>query len=133
MKKVFGLGLISFFSFTILGCEMAVRPGHPGFVISPPPPPMVRISVRPSLVFLADYGIHVAADLDYYIFYDGSFWFYFTNDHWFRGRNYDGPWVFVERDLPPGLRRVPPGHLKKLAKKIAGNFDKPILLLLFLS
>jgi len=113
-------------SLTRLGCEVAIGPSHPGVVITlaPPPPPVVVISTRPRLVFLTDYGIYVAPDVHYHIFFDGGFWFYFSDGHWYRGRNYNGPWVITEKGVPPGLTKVPPGQLKKMAMKVKHNGKK---------
>ncbi len=120
MKVFFLSTFIGLISLAFLGCEVSIGPRVPGVVIAPapPPPPEVVISTRPSLVFLSDYGIYVAPDVHYHIFFDGSFWFYYSDNHWYRGKNYNGPWVEVERNVPPGLMRTPPGQLKKMAVKM---------------
>ena len=120
MKKFFVFPLLFLVGFVFLGCQIAIKPGHHGMVIvSPPPPPtVVTLSARPHLVFVNDYGIYVATDVHHDIFFDGTVWFYFTKDHWFRGKHYNGPWKSVEKGLPPGLRKVPPGKLKKMALKV---------------
>ncbi len=97
------------------GCEVVIGPPHGRVVVAEPPPPVVVIPARPRLVFIPEYSIYVAPDVEYDIFYDGSAWFYFSQGRWYRGREYNGPWVVVERGLPPGLRKIPPGQLRKRA------------------
>jgi len=73
------------------------------------------------LVFLPEYGIYVAADVESDLFYDGPVWFYFRDGVWYRGRGYIGPWNVVEKGLTSGLAKVPPGQLKERAFKLKGN------------
>lgn len=94
---------------------------HPG----PPGPPPVVITARPRLVFMADYGIYVAPDIEVSLFFDDHAWFYFDAGTWYSGPSYDGPWVVVRgKRLPPGLTRVPPGQLKKMARARGGKGGK---------
>ena len=118
--------LILFVTVVFWGCEVFVAPPYGRVVVAPvPPPPVVVIPARPRLVFIPEYSIYVAYDVDYHIFYDGSIWFYFSDGVWYRGRDYNGPWVVVERGLPPGLAKIPPGQLRKLAMKYKDkNFEE---------
>jgi len=118
MNRVLGSVLTLLFTIGLWGCEVLVGPPHGRVVITPvPPPPVLVIPARPRLVFIPDYRIYVAYDVDYNIFYDGSVWFYFSDGVWYRGGEYNGPWMVVEKGLPPGLAKIPPGQLKKLAMK----------------
>jgi hypothetical protein len=46
-------------------------------------------------------------------------WFYFYDDTWYKSSDYRGPWVAVQvKHLPPGLKRVSPGYLKKTFKEM---------------
>ncbi len=118
MWKRFLLGLLMVFvPVGFWGCEVVIGPPHGRVVVAPgPPSPAVVIPARPQLVFIPEYKIYVASDVDFYLFYDGSVWFSFQDGIWYRGKDYNGPWVSVEKGLPPGLAKVPPGQLKKQAK-----------------
>ena len=110
--------MMVFVMISFLSCEVIVRPPHGPVVVAPaPPPPVVVIPARPRLVFISEYNIYVAPDMEYYLFYDGSIWFYFHEGVWYRGKDYNGPWVVVKKGLPPGLVKIPPGQLKKQALK----------------
>jgi hypothetical protein len=118
MKRSLLCVLIVLVTVGFLGCAVVVRPPHGPVVVAPAPlPPVVVIPARPRLVFIPEYRIYVAVDVDYDLFYDGSVWFYFYDGRWYRGREYNGPWVVVKKGLPPGLVKVPPGQLKKRAFK----------------
>jgi hypothetical protein len=119
MMRVFlsGVLMMVFVTIGVLGCAVVVGPPH-GRVVVAPPPPVVVIPTRPRLVFIPEYRIYVAIDVDHDLFYDGSVWFYFHDGLWYRGGEYNGPWVVVKKGLPPGLVQVPPGQLKKRAFKI---------------
>jgi hypothetical protein len=124
MKAFFLAVLMLLVTVGFWGCEVVIGPPHGRVVVAPgPPPPVVVIPARPRLVFIPEYSIYVAPDVSYDIFYDGTVWFYFSNERWYRGREYNGPWVFVEKGLPPGLTKLPPGQLKKRAFKVKNNDD----------
>jgi len=125
MKKGFLLcSLMVLIAIGFAGCEVVIGPPHGRMVVAPAPPPVVVIPARPRLVFIPEYRIYVAADVAYDLFYDGAVWFYFTDGRWYRGRDYNGPWVVVERDLPRVFVKVPPGQLKKRAFKERGYEDE---------
>lgn len=123
MRGVLLSVFVVFVTMSFLGCAVVVRPPH-GRVVVAPPPPVVVVPARPRLVFIPEYKIYVAADVEYDLFYDGSVWFYFYDGIWYRGRDYNGPWVVVKRGLPPGLAKVPPGQLKKRAFKEGRSDDQ---------
>ncbi len=125
MWKRFLLGLLMVFApVGFWGCEVVVGPPHGRVVVAPAPPPVMVIPARPELVFIPDHSIYVAVDVDYYLFYDGSMWFYFGDGGWYRGKGYNGPWVGVKTGLPPGLVKIPPGQLKKNAMGIKNRGNK---------
>lgn len=111
----------------LAGCYVAVgHPprGHRPVVVhpGPPGPPPVVVAARPRLVFVAEYGIYVAPDVEVSLFFHDNAWYYFHADTWYSGPNYDGPWVVVKgKRLPPGLTKVPPGQLRKMAKTKNGG------------
>lgn len=88
------------------GCEVVIGPPYGRVAVAPsPPPPVVVIPERPRLVFVPEFRIYVAPEVEYDLFYDGSVWFYFHEGVWYRGKDYNGPWVVVNKGLPPGLAR----------------------------
>ncbi len=118
-------------SAILAGCYVVAghppRGHRPAVVVAPGPPgpPAVVITSRPRLVFMADFGIHVAPDLEVSLFFDDHSWFYFHSGTWYTGPSYNGPWVVAKgKRLPPGLTRVPPGQLKKMAQGKGGRGGK---------
>jgi hypothetical protein len=116
--SVIGLLALAFSSCVVVG------PPHGRAVGNPHRSQTVVVVPEPRLVFVPEYSIYVAADVESDLFFDGSVWFHFSNGVWYRGAGYDGPWVVVKKGLPPGLTKVPPGQLKKRAMKVKGNEGK---------
>lgn len=102
-------------ALALAGCHIVAvsSPGH-RVVIAPAPPPVV-VTARPRLVFVNEYAVYYAPDVEVDLYFADGFWFSFHQGTWFRSASYRGPWIVVESDpLPPGLARIPPGHLKKI-------------------
>ena len=114
----FGILLLS---ALLLGCVVKLVPPGPRHVVvvhpAPVGPPHIGVAVRPRLVFVAQYGLYSAPDLEVDLyFYDGA-WIYFYGDVWYRSSSYEGPWKVVQgKHLPPGLAKAPPGQIKRIAK-----------------
>jgi hypothetical protein len=82
-------------------------------------PPAIVVTERPRLVFVTQYGIYFAPDLDVDLYFDRGVWFYFYDNIWYQSSDYRGPWTVVQvKQLSPGLRKVTPGHLKKTFKEM---------------
>lgn len=100
--------VVPFVGLLLAGCEVIIGPPRGRVVVAPPP---IVVETEPRVVLIPETDVYYAPDVataDLYVV--GGVWFYFHDDHWFRGRSYRGPWVFVEeRRLPPGLRKIPPG------------------------
>lgn len=83
----------------------------------PLPPPLV-IPVPPPILPIPRTSVYFAPTIDVDILFFGGYWYRPYQDHWFRARSYNGPWIFVEPQripraiiaLPPDYRHVPPGH-----------------------
>ncbi len=83
----------------------------------PLPPPLV-IRVPPPVIPIPRTNVYFPPTIDVDILFFGGYWYRPYQDHWFRARAYNGPWVFVEPhrvpraviDLPPDYRRIPPGQ-----------------------
>ncbi len=117
----FGLGL-GIVGVLIAGCVVVpVGPGrHRGAVVVAPAP--VVIAARPRMVFVSEFGVAFAPDLDIELYEVGGVWFSFRSGGWYRADAYDGPWVVVEhRRLPPGLAKVKPGQVRKFYREHGDN------------
>jgi hypothetical protein len=88
-------------------------------MVVPSGPPPIAATERPRLVFVTQYGIYFAPDLDVDLYFDRGVWFYFYDNAWYQSSDYRGPWTLVQvKQLSPGLRKVPPGYLKKTFKEM---------------
>ena len=75
-------------------------------VYAPPAPPQIIIQQPPVFLAPPELGFHVAIDIPYDLVYISGRYYLFNGGAWYRGRNYNGPWIVVpERNLPPGLRK----------------------------
>jgi hypothetical protein len=111
------------------GCVIvpAGPPGHAkrgGTVVVAPAPPVV-ITARPRMVFVTEFGVAFAPDLDYDVYEVGGIWYTFRSGVWYRADVYTGPWVVVEhRHLPKGLVKVKPGQVRKFYFEREGKKDR---------
>jgi len=92
-----------------------IPPGHggipPGQAKKSGPPVLLA---APRLVLIPDTNIYVATGIDYDLFVVGGVYYFFYEGSWYRGPSHGGPWRSVDADdLPPGLRKGSPGHLKQ--------------------
>jgi hypothetical protein len=104
------------FAAAVSGCAVvpAGPPGHVkrGAVVMAPAP--VVIAVRPRMVFMAEFGLSFAPDLEFDVYEVGGVWYSFRANAWYRAHAYDGPWVVVNRGhLPKGLVKIKPGQVRK--------------------
>jgi hypothetical protein len=109
--RVIGLGVLG-----LVGAGCVVVPGghgrHRGAVVVAPAP--IIIAARPRMVFVTEFGVSFAPELEFELFEFEGVWYTYREDRWFRARAYDGPWVVVEhRHLPPGLRKLRPGQVRE--------------------
>ena len=87
-----------------IGNQPHVAPA-PVPVYAPPPPPVV-IEEPPMFLYPPELGFGVAVGLPYDVFFISGTYYLNRGDVWYRGPNYNGPWVTTGyRALPPGLRR----------------------------
>jgi hypothetical protein len=78
---------------------------QPQVVPAPPPPPVV-IEEPPLFLYPAELGFGVAVGVPYDVFFISGSYYLNQGDVWYRGHNYNGPWVVARyKALPPGLRR----------------------------
>ena len=87
-----------------------------GVNIGPPPP--VVIPAPPPVVVIPGSYVYFAPDVRVDILFYHGYWYRPYESRWYRGTDYNGPWVYVEPPmvpvvllhLPPDYRHVPPGH-----------------------
>jgi hypothetical protein len=68
--------------------------------------------VLPPLVVIEP-GIQVVSDVDHEVFFVERVYWTRHGGRWYRSASPRGGWVVVERGVPPGLVRLPPGKYKK--------------------
>jgi len=68
--------------------------------------------VLPQLVIIQP-GIRVVPDLDVEVFQVDGFYWTQRDGRWYRSKNHRGGWVYMDRGVPPGLQRMPPGKYKR--------------------
>lgn len=103
------------------GCVVVSGPPghvkHGRGVVMAPVAPVVVVS-PPRMVFVTEFGVSFAPDLDLELYEVGGVWYSFSNGGWYRGRSYEGPWVVVEhRHLPSRLVKIKPGQVRTYYKE----------------
>jgi hypothetical protein len=79
-------------------------------------PPWTALRARPRLVHIPEAGIWYAGDLSVDLFYIGNTWYWFCDDMWYSGADYNGPWVVVNA-APAAVWRIPSSHPKHRAAR----------------
>ncbi len=82
------------------------------------PPPRYVIPAPPPVIVIPGTYVYAVPDIDVDILFYGGYWYRPYQDHWFRSRSYNGPWVYLATpqvprvliNLPPDYRRPPPGY-----------------------
>jgi hypothetical protein len=74
--------------------------------------PSIRFEVPPPLVVVSE-GVQVVPDHEQEVFASDGWYWYRTNDVWYRTRDHRGGWVVVERRyVPVVLTRIPAGKYR---------------------
>ncbi len=77
----------------------------------------VGLPVAPPLVVIQP-GIQVVENYDEEVFFTGGYYWVHRGPYWYRSPRPSANFVMVEeRRVPPGLRRLPPGHYKHWRKE----------------
>lgn len=103
----------------LAACSVApVLPQNDGVGADAPGPPTIVVTERPRLVFAAAYSLYFAPDLEVDLYFDHGVWYYYYEALWYQSSHFRGPWNLVPvKDLPPGLKKVVPGHLRKVFRE----------------
>ena len=90
--------------------------------------PKIAVVAPPAVVVIPGTYVYIAPDLDEDLFFYRGHWWRSHGRKWYRADDFGGPWIIISfdktpralrslpvryRDLPPGLERMPPGHVKK--------------------
>jgi hypothetical protein len=107
-----------------LGCEVATAGeemqrtgGHAMFTMSLP-------VVLPGLVVVQP-GVSVVPGMDVEVFYAGGYYWTRRDASWYRTRDHNGGWVWIdERHVPVVIARSPPGQYRHYKGEGHGNHGK---------
>lgn len=73
----------------------------------PPPPPQIFVR-PPEMIIIPGSPVFVAPHPDVDIFFYGDYWWSPRGDHWYRSRDYNGPWREMDRRyIPPPVFAFP--------------------------
>ena len=90
--------------------------------------PKIAVVAPPAVVVIPGTYVYIAPDLDEDLFFYRGHWWRSHGRKWYRADDFGDPWIMISfdkppralrslpvryRDLPPGLERMPPGHVKK--------------------
>jgi hypothetical protein len=78
--------------------------------------------VLPQLVIIEP-GIRVVPGIDVEVFQVDGFYWTQREGRWYRSKSHRGGWVYMDRGVPPGLRRMPPGKYKRWKPAPAARMD----------
>ena len=84
--------------FIILTSSIAPSPAEVNINVGigiPLPPPLV-IPFPPPMIPIPRTYVYFPPNIDVDILFFGGYWYRPHQDHWFRARSYNGPWIFVE-------------------------------------
>jgi hypothetical protein len=108
-------GLVATGCVVVSGPPGHVKHGR-GVIMGPVVP--VVVAAAPRMIFVSEFGVSFAPDLDVELYEVGGVWYSFNSGGWYRGRGYDGPWVVVDRGHLPGhLVKIKPGQVRRYYKE----------------
>jgi hypothetical protein len=77
------------------------------------------------MVFVTEFGVAFAPDLDDEIYEVGGIWYTLHSGVWYRADVYTGPWVVVKhRHLPRNLVKIKPGQVRKFYFEHEGKRER---------
>ena len=93
-----------------------------------PSGPYIVLERPDTLYYLIDYDTYFVPEIRDAVFFVDGAWYLHHGDRWYRGRSYNGPWVYIGRgNLPPRLDKLPRDYRSKIYRKQRvpyGHWDK---------
>lgn len=78
--------------------------------------PPVRYAAPPDVVVIPGTYVYMVPDIDADVFFYQGDWWRPHEGHWYRSRDYDGQWSYVEPGrIPGGLRALPQDYRHRLS------------------
>lgn len=110
-KIIYGLFVlitVTGFLLTSGWVQEAKAGSHISINIPLPPPPPFLFPSPPKVIIVPRSEVVIAHHPEVDIFFYGDYWWSPRGDHWYRSRNYNGPWNAVSlRHVPAHVRGVP--------------------------
>lgn len=78
--------------------------------------PAIRFAAPPELVVIPGTYVYIVPDIDVDVLFFQDYWWRPYEGHWYRSRNYNGQWSYVEPGrIPGGLRSLPQDYRHHLS------------------
>lgn len=78
--------------------------------------PSVRFDDPPFVVVIPGTYVYMVPDIDVDVFFYQDYWWRSHEGHWYRSRDYNGSWGYIESvRLPRGLRELPQDYRHRLS------------------
>ena len=78
--------------------------------------PAVRFAAPPEVVVIPGTYVYMVPDIDVDVLFFQGYWWRPYEGHWYRSRDYKGPWRSIEsRRIPSGLRALPQDYRHRLS------------------
>ncbi len=92
--------------------------------------PVLKVGPDPMMAVVPGTYVYFVVDLDADLFFYQGYWWRMHNGHWHRAAAAGGPWVLFKvvphplLNLPPGWRKLPPGHAKFKYAELKKNWKQ---------
>jgi hypothetical protein len=78
-------------------------------------PPDYRFAAPPEVVVIPGTYVYMVPDANVDVLFFQGYWWRPYEGHWYRSRDYNGRWDYIEpRDIPRGLRELPQDYRYRL-------------------
>lgn len=78
--------------------------------------PAIRFYATPALVVIPHTYVYIIPDIGMDILFYEGYWWRPHHGHWYRSKNYDGRWSYIDnRRIPHGLRSLPNDNRHRLS------------------
>ena len=78
--------------------------------------PAIRFAAPPDVVVIPGTYVYMVPDIDVDVLFYQGYWWRPYEGHWYRSKDYKGPWRSIgDRSIPGGLRELPQDYRHRLA------------------